>query len=165
MPAFCGDHQPRAHLRLALRRAHSCAGHSSISIDERREGPNAGYEIGPRRDRGLDEQPIELAALEGGAVQTARVVGGDRHAAGPRHEHAGHRVRPPAHRGAHAEAIEDGERAGIDRVAAELRARKRGGVDEPHARTRAREHEGRDAARRPCADDEDVWGNHGRITT
>jgi len=48
------------------------------------------------------------------------------------------------------------ERARIDRVAAQLVARKRRAIDQPHAHAGAGEHNRCDGARRSGADDHDV---------
>ena len=61
-----------------------------------------------------------------------------------------------AHGRANPQPIEDRQRSGIQRVAAELVARERGAIDQTHAHAGARERECGDAAGRPGADDQHV---------
>jgi hypothetical protein len=52
--------------------------------------------------------------------------------------------------------IEDRQRTRIERIAAQLVARKGGAVEQPHAQSSAREPDGRETACGAGADDDDV---------
>jgi hypothetical protein len=99
---------------------------------------------------------VRLRPFDRAAAEATGIVDRHRRSAGARDEHAGKRHAARAHRPSHAQPIGEGERPRIDRVAAELRARKRRTVDEPHARAGARQHERGRAPGRSGADNQHI---------
>ena len=122
--------------------------------------------LGAGRHRGLEEYRVQIAPRDGGAGQTVRIVAGHSCTEGPCDDHPFDRYRAFAHATADSEPIEDGQRAGVERIAAEFVTRKPGAIDEAHVNTGTRQNERRDAARRPGADDHCVpLCHHARPST
>ena len=113
--------------------------------------------IRARRHRRLDQHSVQVASGDGSPAQPIRIVAGDGGAPGAGDHHSRDRNRPLADSVADSQSIEDGQRAGIERVATELVARKARAIDQAHPDTGTRQHEGRHAAGRPRAHHEDVW--------
>jgi hypothetical protein len=133
MPTLGGNHDSRVHLRVPSGGADTNAAYASVFVDEWRECANTGRELGPGGNRRLEQEPIQNASLDRGVTRPKRIIGCNRNASGARHNHARDGPRPAAHRLANGQAIEDGQGAGIDRVATEFRTWKGGEVDDLYA--------------------------------
>ena len=120
---------------------------STAVVHERAVHADAVLELGAGGNRGVDEQLIEHtpgqgAGEEAGPVGAAHVdaaVAGDQHAL----ERTRHRLDARAQPG----AVEQAQGAGVQRVAAQLVARKAGAIDEQDAGAGARESDGGDRSR------------------
>ncbi len=125
-------------------------------VHERAVHADAVLELGAGGNRGVDEQLIEHAPGQGageeagpvGAAHVDAAVAGDQHAL----ERTRHRLDARAQPG----AVEQAQGAGVQRVAAQLVARKAGAIDEQDAGAGARESDGGDRSRRSGPRDQDV---------
>ena len=135
----------RAAMRLLAGRARSTATPLTMPPSDRRaladrdarleHGAGARLPVEQRRSRGrarLTERPCMPAGI---ARLHARPS-----AAFARHDHAVDRKPAARQPAGETEPPQHGERAGIERVAAQLVARKRAAIDEAHARAGPREH-------------------------
>ena len=109
--------------------------------------------IGACRHRSLEEYGVQVAPRDGGTGETVRIIAGHARAEGSRDDHPSYRYRALAHTTAESEPVEDGQRARVERIAAELVARKARAIDEAHVDAGTRQNECRDAPGRPGADD------------
>ena len=113
-------------------------------VDERPAHDHARFESRARGDRLVEQPRVEVAARDRAAGEPAAVPRLRTRARGPVTQHAGERpARSRAGRRASPSDCEERHGAGVERVAAELVARKRLAIDDEHARAGAREHESR----------------------
>ena len=140
---------PCHHHAADSRSAASLARHGATHRDRR-------LERAARRDRRIDEDRVELAPHDRAAVPPARITSNNPVAALAGHDHP---VDAPAARldlCVDAQPPQNRERSRIDRVAAQLVARKRGAIENHDARAGTRRHQPGDRAGRSRADHEDV---------
>ena len=127
-------------------------------VDGRAPDGDGGLELAPGGDRLPEQDPVEIAPHDRAPRQSARVAAVDDVAALAGDPHAVDTQRARLEVAVNAETPQPLERAGIDRVAAQLVARERRAIDEAHARARAGQHNPRDRAGRARADDHHI--NH-----
>jgi hypothetical protein len=125
-------------------------------VDDRAPHGDAGVELTPRRDRVLQQDPIEIAPQNRAARHARGIRTLDRDAALAGQEHPVDTQPATLDLVGDAERAQTTERPGVDRVAAQLVARERRPIDDENARAGARQHQPGDRARRPRADDQDV---------
>ena len=159
VPSVCGDHEPRLDFSTstALLNAHAVDA-SAIGSNRGRDNIHRGREVGAGRDCRIEQQQVEVAPLDRGSSDPTRVVGGDRRASRSCDDHAGERARMRTNGRTDAKPVEDGQCAGVHRIAAKLGTWKAGSVDEPDADAGARKNQCRHAARGTRADDEHARG-------
>ena len=136
----------------------------ALLVDDRASDPDRRLELAASGNRLLQQQPVKIAPEDRQPVLALRIpsLDGDATLAGDQHpatrrlalaQVAGrYQVRQPR----------DGPR--IDRVAAQLVARKCRAIDDADARSGAREQRPGHGAGRPGADDQDVAACHVRVT-
>ena len=135
-------------------------GGRSIVLDDRLADGGAVHELDAGRHGLLEQRPVQILATDGAAVQARRVAALNRRPAFAGDEHAVQRSPAVSAIPARSEPSEHRERAGIERVAAQLGPRKRRAIEQADARARPREHRGRDRSRRARTDDQDVEHGH-----
>ncbi len=117
-------------------------------------------ERGPRRDRLLQQDGVELAAADREAALVTRIPCFDRDATFAGDDHPVDRQPPRLDAAGEAEAAKDRERARVDRIAAQLVTRKRRAVEEPHTHAGAGEDGRGHGASGASANDQDVIHEH-----
>ena len=123
---------------------------------QRAANGRARNEVHARGYGGLEEHDVQVAPRDGGAGEIVRIITGHARAEGSGDQHPFDRNRALADATADSQPIEHGERAGIERVAAELVSRKARAIDEAHIDTGPRQDERRHAAGRPRTDNKNV---------
>ena len=117
------------------------------------------FDGGAGRGRRFDETDVQHVPPQGDTAASAAVKAGHADATFPADEHAVQQ-QPALGHVRQVQAPEDGQGTGVDRVAAQLGARKAGAVDQRDPHTRARQHEGRNSPGRTSPRNHDVM--HGR---
>ena len=125
-------------------------------VHERPPHGDRWLESGARRDGALQERPVDVAPNDGPPGQASRISAIDRNAVLAGETHAIDGQPALVNAGGEAEPPQQRERSRVDRIAAQLVARKCRPVDDAHAGARAREHRGGHRAGRTRADDDDI---------
>ena len=161
-PAICGNDDTSRTTSGALTCLRRHAGDACLTggaVDDGARDSHALFHTRASATGRVKQQRIEVASCNRPSDDAAGIprVNGD--PAGPCDQHARHRQPAPLHVRREIVPRQQRHRARVDRISAELVARKRGPVENRDADAGTREHERRDGSGRAAADDEDV-GSH-----
>ena len=117
---------------------------------------DARFELTTCRHRRLQQRPVEIAPHDRAPAQAARIPSFDRDAAFAGDQHPADAQSASLDRLDDAKLPQARERSWVDRVSAQLVARKRCAIDDAHAGAGAREHQAGNRAGRTRTHNKDI---------
>ena len=163
-PAVRRDDDLRAQLRVSIGRPdHAADNRRRVRTVDDGGADSEAVEYRPRCHGPFEQRRVEIAPADRDAALVARIPAFDADAVLAGDDHPVDRQPSRLDDARQPEPPQQAERAGVDRVAAQLVARKRGAIEQPHPHAGTRQDQSGDGARRSRADNQHViihisWG-------